>query len=174
MSNKKIVVDQLKFTYEGLFDFSELYALITAFFQEKGYDRREQLSKEQRTRNGKQIKIELKPKKNINEYTAIRQKLNIVGHNIKKVQIEKNGSKQKIDKGKIKFTLDGILITDRDDQWSHTPFMWFIRQMMDKYILGDHHIKAEKILLNDIEQFQSEIESYLNTQGQSKRGPSEV
>ena len=58
MSEKKLVIDQLKLTYEGIFDLNGLYRMIDSWFYEKGYDRWELKNYEQVLPTGKDIEIE--------------------------------------------------------------------------------------------------------------------
>jgi len=39
MAEKKLVIDQVKLTYDGIFDLNGLYRTIDAWFYEKGYDK---------------------------------------------------------------------------------------------------------------------------------------
>ena len=46
MVERVLIVDHLKFSYEGLFNASELYSLISGWFFEKGWDWYEKMNDE--------------------------------------------------------------------------------------------------------------------------------
>ena len=68
MSEKKLVVDQLKLTFEGIFDLNGLYRTIDSWFYEKSYDKLEKRNYEQVLPSGKDIEIELLPWKKTTDY----------------------------------------------------------------------------------------------------------
>ena len=61
MPERRIVVDHLQLSYEGLFDASKLYALIDSWFYEKGWDKEERINQEILSPEGKQTHIILQP-----------------------------------------------------------------------------------------------------------------
>ena len=65
MSEREILVDKRRMTYEGLFSVADLYSLIDEYFEEKGYDKHEKKNIERVTPNGKDIEIEVEPWKKI-------------------------------------------------------------------------------------------------------------
>ena len=88
MAERHLIVDNLKFSYEGLFNSAELYNLISGWFFDKSWDWYEKINEEQVIPSGKQITILLEPWKNITDYykLVIRLKLNFI--DIQDVQIE--------------------------------------------------------------------------------------
>ena len=68
MVERDLVIDHLKFSYEGLFNASELYNLISNWFYDKGWDWYERMNQEQITSAGKQIKLVLEPWKCVSDY----------------------------------------------------------------------------------------------------------
>jgi len=87
MSEKKLIVDQLKLTYEGLFDLTGLWQLIDSWFYEKNYDRWERKNYEQVLPTGKTIEIELLPWKKTTEYFKNTIKVRIKVAELKDVEI---------------------------------------------------------------------------------------
>jgi hypothetical protein len=162
MSEKKLIIDQLKTSYEGIFDLTGLYRMIDQFFYDKGFDKRERLNTEQIMPSGRMIKIEILPFKNVTDYFKIIVKIRFYGTNIKRVEIERDGAKIPLSEGKIMIIIDGYVESDRFSRWEQTPFLWFLRTIFDKYVFKGYYLRAEQWLLSDVEDIQSRIKSFLN------------
>ena len=76
MAERNLVIDQLKFSYEGLFNAGELTSLISSWFYDKGWDWYEKLNQEQITSEGKQIRIILEPWKSASDYYKLAVQIN--------------------------------------------------------------------------------------------------
>ncbi len=162
MSEKKLIIDQLKLTYEGLFDLPGLYRLIDEYFYDKGYDKRERLNSELVLPTGRSVKIETNHYKNLTDYFKIVTRIRIYGSGIRRPDIDQNGAKLTLNEGKLMLIFDGYVISDRFDRWERTPFLWFMRTLFDKYIFKGHYLRAEQWLMSDAEDLTSRIKSFLN------------
>src|SRR3989338_925205 len=162
MSENRLIVDQTKLTYEGVFDLKGLFEMITQFFYEKGGDYVEKLNTEQIMPQGKTIKIELAPYKNITDYYKLIYRIRIYGTGIKQVELSKDGAKVPLDDGKLMIVIDGYIMSDRYNKWENQPVQWFFRALVDKYIFKVHFLKAEQWLLSDIDDLYLRIKSFLN------------
>jgi len=162
MTERNLVVDQLKFSYEGLFDLAELYRLIDSWFYEKGWDKYEHINQEQITPSGRQIRLILEPWKNITDYFKIIIKIKAHFIDIKDVEVEKEDQRIKINQGEIKIIFDGYVLSDRRGLWSSKPLWWFLSIIFNKYIFKEHYNKAERWLLSDLDDLYQKIKSFLN------------
>lgn len=162
MGEKRIIVDHMKISYEGLFEIKELYLLIDRFFMEKGFDRRELRNQEHVRPHGRYIDIELQPWKKITDYIRHIVKVNIKFMHIKDVTAEIDGHKRNMVKGKVLITLDGLLETDYEDRWEMKPFYFVIRTVFDKFIFKTYSIEAEELLEENVHQLHSAITGFLN------------
>lgn len=162
MAEQKLIVDQLKVTYEGPFDMSGLYSLIDEFFYDKSYDKIEKLNTEQVLPGGRSIKIDMLPEKNITDYFKAVVRIRILGDALQKITIEKDGIKLPVDDGKLMLVFDGYIISDRHSLWEDSPLQWLIRVLFDKYFFKSHYQKAERWVVSDIEDIILRIKSFLN------------
>lgn len=170
MSEKKLVVDQVKLTYEGLFDLNGLYRLIDGFFYEKNWDKFEKMNQEMLTPTGKHIRLELWPLKNVTDYYRNHIKIRANFVDVVKVEVEKDGAKIKLDKGRVMFIFDCYVESDRYGNWRKKPFLWFIRTMMDRYIFKEHYLKVQSWLMSDFDELYTRIKSFLNVYRHYERG----
>ena len=162
MSEKKLVIDQLKMTYEGLFDLNGLYRTLDSWFYEKGYDRWELKNYEQVLPSGKTIEIELLPWKKTTDYFKNTIRIRLKCEGVKDVEIEKEGVKAKINQGKVMIIFDGYLESDYEHRWEAKPTFFLIRTLFDKYVFKRHFDKFEKWLVNDVYDIHGRVQKFLN------------
>ena len=81
VADRTIVIDHLKFSYEGLFNMSELHKLIGEFFYNRHWDFTEKLSEELITPEGKQIQVIYEPWKNAGNYWKLKTKVKLIASN---------------------------------------------------------------------------------------------
>ena len=162
MSEKKIVVDKLRLTYEGLFSIQDLYKLIDVWFREKGYDKKERIAHERVTPEGKYIEIEIEPWKKYTDYVKSEVKIRMIFSDIREVEVEQEGVKIILNQGKIQMVFDGYLTTDYEHRWEQKPLFFFLRTVFDKYIYRIYTEKYEHHVIEDVNQVHSQIKSFLN------------
>jgi len=162
MSEKKLVIDQMKLDYSGLFDLNGLYRMIDSWFYEKGYDKWELKNYEQVMPHGKDITIELLPWKKITDYFKNTIRIRINGVGIKDIEVEKKGVKLKLNQGKIMMIFDGYLESDYEHRWEKKPYFFLIRTVFDKYLFKRYFNKFEKWLINDVYDIHGRIQRFLN------------
>ena len=162
MAERRLVVDQLKFSYEGIFNSSELYSLITSWFYEKGYDWFEKVNQEQITPSGKQIRLVLEPWKGITDFYKIVIKMKINFIDIKDIDVEHEGQILRLSQGVVKIIFDAYVISDWRGQWTNNPFQWFLTVLRDRYFFTNHYKKMENWVENDLQDLHKQITSYLN------------
>ncbi|MBI4153189.1 hypothetical protein HY497_01580 [Candidatus Woesearchaeota archaeon] len=168
MSETRLIIDQMKLTYEGVFDLPGLYRLINSFYYERGWDWGEKINTEQILPTGRSIDIELTPFKNITDYYKNMVRIRISGDEIKRVEIEKDGAKIPLQEGKLKIVFDGYIRSDRYSRWEQKPLHWFLRTIFDKYVFKNHYAKAEQWLFSDVEDIYLRIKSFLNVYRSSR------
>lgn len=162
MSEKKLVIDQMKLDYTGLFDLNGLYRMIDAWFYEKNYDRWELKNYEQVLPGGKDIEIELLPWRKITDYFKFIIRIRMKFTGVKDAEIDKEGVKIKINNGKLLMIFDAYLESDYEHKWEERPLFYFIRTLFDKYIFKSHFDKYEKDLVADLYDLHSRIQKFLN------------
>jgi len=160
---RDLIVDHLKFSYEGLFNPAELYNLISSFFFEKGWDWYEKLNQELITPSGKQISIVLEPWKSVSDFykLIIRVKLNMT--DLKEVEVESEGTTLRLHHGSVKITFDAYVLSDRHGIWTSKPLLWLFTILSQKYWFKGHFNKMETWVKSDLDDLYTKIKGYLNT-----------
>jgi|SRR3989338_5101239 len=162
MAERRLVVDHMKVSYEGLFDLHELYTLINQWLKDKGFDSREQRNQEHVRPGGRFIELELLPWKKITDYARHVVRLNIKILGLKDVVVEEDGKRVTLNKGTVNITLDGYLDMDYEDRWEAKPFYFFIRTLFDKFVYRTYSTQYEELLIENCLQILSTIKAFLN------------
>jgi len=163
MSERHLALDHLKFGYEGLFNAGEVFAIISTFFYEKGYDWNERVNEEIITPNGKQMHIIVTPWKNVSDYYKIIVKITLNVIDLKEVEVEQHGQPLKLGQGVIRMTTDAYVVSDRKDKWAESTLKWLFMVITEKYFFRDHLAKFETWVKSDVEDLMHKIKTYLNT-----------
>jgi len=162
MAERTLIIDQLKFGYDGLFNAAELHNLIAGWFFEKGWDWNEKMSEEQITPDGKQVRLVLEPWKSATDYHKLRIQIKLNMIDLKEVEIDHKNEKLRLDHGKVRMILNAYVLSDRNDWYASNPFMWFLSIIAEKYFFRHHFAKLERWLESDVEDLHGKIKSYLN------------
>jgi len=162
MSEKKIVIDNLRMNYQGLFHLNELYVMIDKILREKGYDKFERKNFEHVYPDGKQVEVEIEPWKKFTEYAKCSIKINMLFTGIKDVIVKKDGKNVKMNQGKCLMTFMGYLETDYEHQWEQKAFLFFLRTLFDLFIYKINTDKFEAYVAEDTNYFYQQIKGFLN------------
>lgn len=162
MGHLKIVVDHEKLEYEGPLSVSDLFRSIQNFFQERGFDYRQDKDFEHHTPSGTQIEWQISPWKIISDYARHLVKVRILAKDLAKVDVMKDGKKIKVENGKIIIIIDGFIETDVDSRWDERPFFVFLRTVYDKFVYRMYTERFEQRLTHDVNQLVNYIKQFLN------------
>ena len=172
MSEKKVVVDQLKLTYEGIMDVKGLIRMMKNWFYEKGYDMYEHKNFEQDLPGGRVIEIELAPWKKTTTYYENSMRIRINFTNIRDIEVDKDSKKLKLQTGKLQMIFDGYLRSDYDNVWGESQgWKMMVRTLYDKYILRENFAYYERWLVNDLYDIHGRIQRFLNLYKYDRRVP---
>ncbi len=162
MAERELILDHIRLTYEGLFDATELLKMIDWYFREKGYDKKEIKNVERVTPEGKYVEIVMMPWKKTTDYFKNEIKIRMIMSNLQEVEVEKDGTKMRLNQGRVHFVFDGYFTTDYENRWEQKPTFFFIRAVFDKFFFKSYTDKYKGILLDDANLLMSQIRAFLN------------
>jgi len=162
MAEKKLVIDQKRLNYTGLFSVTDLYQLIDNWLREYAYDKFEKKNEEIVGPTGKDIILELRPWLKITDYAKNEIRIKIFMKDVKEVEVEKDGSKIKLNQGEVQMIFDGYTVTDYENRWENKPVFVFLRAIFDKYIFEFYSNKFEDVLIEDVNHLYMTVKSFLN------------
>ena len=163
MGERRLVIDHLKFSYEGLFNADEFYTLFSQWFFDKKWDWFEKVNEELVTPQGKQLRLVYQNWKSVSEYYKLMMNIKIHMIDVKEVEVENKGKKLRLHHGVIRITFDGYVFSDRTGEWTSSPFFWFLSVIFENYFFKNHWKRYETWLESDVDDLHHKIKEYLNT-----------
>ena len=160
MTEKSEVLKE-KMRHVGFFDFKELYNFCFEWLKEEGYNVIEDSYLEKITDRGKEIKIKWTAKKKISDYFRNKIELNWHILGLVDAEVERNGKKEKLNKGDLTVTFDAVIEKDYENKWEDNPSFKFLRSIYDKYIIKTTLDEYEDRLQGKTEEFIAEVKSFL-------------
>lgn len=162
MAEKKILVFDKEFSYEGLFKARNVYREARNWLSEHGYSPYEYKHEEQIFEEGKQIYVELQGDKKLSDYAKISWISKLTFSKIKDVKVDQDEKSITMNKGKVRIVTMLISSTDWDNTFEQNPFQYFLRVVIEKYIFKGYISKAEKRAKVDYATYEEKLKSYLN------------
>jgi len=159
---RSVIVDKMRFDYEGLFSLPELYKLIDEWLEEKNYDKKELKNIERVSHDSKYVEIEILPWKKVSDYVKNEIHMHMFFSELKDVEIVKDGVKVKLNSGKIHIIFDGYLNTDYENRWEGKPIFFFLRTVFDKFLYKPWMSGFESGVKNDVNALRDRMKSFLN------------
>lgn len=164
MAEKNILVKET-LEHAGIFNFSEFYEYAYRWFKEEGYGVVEDKYAEKVSGATRDITVEWKASHGISDYFSmeIAMKLEVTGASDVEVEIE--GTKKKMNKGRFRMDIKGTLIRDPSSKWDSSPFNSFLRGLYNKYIVPGQIFTQEERVKGDVKDFKEALKSLLELQG---------
>jgi hypothetical protein len=165
MPEKELVYEE-ELEHNGLVDFSAFYSFCHNSLKESGYSVVEEEYSEKVTGNSRDIGFKWKAGKKVGDYYKIEHAIKFDVGGLVDVEVEIDGKKKKMNKGKVKFKIKTTFIKDISGLWEGEG--WFkkvARGIYDKYIIGDRTDTAESNGKDDAKKFKEEAKKFLEHSG---------
>lgn len=165
MVERRPVVDLEQVKYDGLFRMRDIFRLVNDWMADKGYNPIEKRAHESVTKQGKQYELEFEPYKKYTDYAKGVIRIHITAHDVKDVELTRDGKKMKYQKGSIIITFDSWLETDYEHRWEAQPVFFVLRTLFEKLVAMPFlsgHIKGVR---DDTLHLKEQLKAYLNLEG---------
>lgn len=162
MAEKQLVLDGVEVNYEGIFDVDQLLKSIDRYSSEKGYAKSEKERKEKVTASGRELYMELRHTKAKTPYFVLMIKMRLHVTNLKDIDVEVDGRKEKLNKGKVNIIFDGWTTSDFGERWTQKPFYYFLISLYERV---GHKIKMDKYygeLISDCHYVRDNLKAFLD------------
>jgi hypothetical protein len=163
MTELTTVARSVKLSYEGLFDFADLMKTVINFYKTHGFGWFESQHNEVIKESGKDIFIHADNRHEINDYAKSRIVMYITVKDLTDVEIEKDGRKMIVNKGRVTFEFEAYVLTDYMGRYEKKAWMYFYRTMMEKFISVREIHRFKTVVRTDLDVILKEINGYLNT-----------
>lgn len=165
MAQKDLLLRE-KLDYSGIFNFSGLYKYMYNWLNvEEDYGVVEEKYSEKISGNSKGITIEWVATKKMGSYFKVEIKVTIEASDLVDVEVETDGQKKKMQKGKVAVTFKGFLVKDPSSDWEGKPFDTFIRGWYDKFVIPQTIDTMEQKVHMDVKGLKDDIKAYLELSG---------
>ncbi len=155
-----------KLDHTGIFSFSELYSFMHTWLKDNLYGVNEEKYGEKVSGAARDISFEWKATRDLSDYFRIEHTIRIDVTGLTEVEVEIDGKKKRMNKGKIAMEIKGVLIKDPKNTWDETsPIYKFLREVYDKYIIPKRIKAMEDKIENDVRAFKDEVKAYLELTG---------
>ena len=162
MAEIKTLIDGKSLSYEGVFNIKELYKLIDKWFKDHGYEKQEIKNWEDVSENEKQIVIEVIPYKKVSDYARIDVRIFMIFSKLTEIDLEKDGVKHHMNKGRAEFYFDAYVVTDYENKWETRAVFYFFKNIFDKFIYKVYTSNYDGEAIRDETEIENEIRSFLN------------
>lgn len=160
MSEKEEVVKE-KIASSGIFDFSTVYSFMHSWLKERQHGVNEEKYSEKISGNLRDIDIEWKVKKKLSDYFNAEYKIEFKVSGLTEVEVEIDGERKNMNKGKIEIKIGGKLVKDPDGKWETSPFSRFMRDIYNKYIIPTRVDSMEDQVANTARNLKEEVKALL-------------
>jgi len=164
MAERELQIKE-KVEYRGIFDFQGLYQYAHSWFREAEYgvDEEEYIEKLKGTK--KDIEVKWKAMKDVSDYFKFEHTIKFEIQEMADVEAEINGSKRKMNQGKIKIEITGTLIKDRESKWDTSPFYRFMRDVYNKFVIPSRIDELKSEVGDDVRNFKEEVKAFIEMVG---------
>ena len=162
MAEKELILKE-KLEHSGIFDFPSFYQFAHSWFKEEQYNGVDEEKYAEKSDGAKRdIDIEWKAYKRVTDYFKIEHKVKYEIKGLTEVEVEIDGKKKNMNKGKMTVEITTTLVMDYDSKWETSPFSRFMRDLYNKYIIpsrvGSMRDKAE----SNAQNFKGELKAFLD------------
>ncbi len=164
MAERDLVIAE-KVDYSGVFDYSGFYSFAHSWFKEEQYGVDESKYSEKVSGDARDIIIEWKASKLLSDYFKIEFKITFFVQGLSDVEVEIDGKKKKMNKGKIEAEIKGALVRDPDSKWDKSPMLRFFRDVYSKFIVPGRIYGLKQKVTSDAQRFKEELKAYLEIYG---------
>ncbi|MBX4212000.1 hypothetical protein KW787_00900 [Candidatus Pacearchaeota archaeon] len=165
MAEKEQITKE-KVDNSGLFDFAALYGFAHSWLKDQeGYGVVEEKYSEKVSGNSRDIDVEWKATKGVTDYFRIELGVKFEVRGLTDVEVEVDGAKRKMNRGKVSIDIKGTLIKDPDSKWESSPLNRFMRDVYNKYIIPSRLLEMKGRVSGDVVGFKDNLKAFLDLTG---------
>ncbi len=157
---KNHIIDELKIKYRGYFDLDELLEELAKLLKERGYGSFEKEAHEKVTDTGRNVFMELKPKKQKNKFDSLMIQVRIYGSGIKEEVVKIQSRPRKLSIGELEIVFDAWVYGLREFAWRQFGFKVFAQNVFNKLLKKPDPLAAE--VASDTNDVYARLRSFLN------------
>ena len=114
------------------------------------------------------MEIEWKASKKLSDYFKIELGMKYNVSKMSEVEVEIDGVKKKMNKGRVIIELKGTLIRDPESKWDANPLYKFFREVYDKYVVPQRVDASRDKVMSDVITLKDSIKAFLDLSGKRR------
>lgn len=154
-----------KLEQSGIFDFPSFYSFAHSWFKEEGYGVDEEKYAEKTDGAKRDITVEWKAYRRLTDYFRVEHKIKFDISGLTDVEVEVDGQKKTMNKGKVVAEITSTLVMDPQSKWDTSPFNRFMRDLYNKYIIPSRVDASKDKASDDGKKFKEELKAFLDLTG---------
>lgn len=154
-----------KIDNSGVFDFKAVYGFSHGWLKDEGYGVVEEKYSEKVSGNSRDITIKWGFSKQLSDYFKVDGEVEIEVKGMTDVEVEIDGERKRMNKGKISFDIKALLIMDPDGKWDDNGFYKFLREIYTKYVIPSRVEKVKNSIKKDVMGLKEQIKAVLELTG---------
>jgi len=154
-----------KVKYGEIFNFAEYYKFCHDWLDDESYWIVEDKYVEKLKGDAKEIDVEWTCKRKITDYFLFELKVKFKVINLKKIEINYEGSKINTNKGTVETSVTGNLVRDYESKFETSAFLKFLREIYEKWVIPSRVEEFEDKLVDTCNTFLEQAKSYLDIEG---------
>ncbi|MBU0959625.1 MAG: hypothetical protein KKB31_06785 [Nanoarchaeota archaeon] len=155
-----------KIKYVGVFSFSEFYQFCYDWLtEETGLGIQEDKYVEKIQGDSKNIDVGWTGERKVTDYFKykIKVKFRVIG--LKKIEIMRDGVKEKTNEGSVEVTAKSDLVRDYEGKFELSAFRKTLRGMYEKWVIPSRVEQYEDKLINSSDEFLNQAKAWLDLEG---------
>jgi hypothetical protein len=151
---------------QGIFNFSEFYKFCHEWLSDEAQlTIIESKYKEKLDGEAKFIDIEWVAFRKVTDYFKFEIKVTFKILGLTSIEIQRNGKKEKANKGSVQIKVAGTLIRDYEGKFEKTGFNKFLRSIYEKWVIPSRIKEYEDKLAKDSDEFLAQAKAWLDLEG---------
>ncbi|MEK6927287.1 MAG: hypothetical protein AABX11_02540 [Nanoarchaeota archaeon] len=164
MPEKDVLIKE-KLEHVGLFDYGEFYAYAYNWFKNENYSIVENKYTEKAGGSSRDIEFEWTAGSKLSDYFKSEINFKIVVDGMSDVEVEIDGKKKKMNKGRVRMEFKGVLHRDIAGKYESTGFYMFLRGIYNKYVIPNRVDVMEDKVKDDTRDFKEKLKAFLEMSG---------
>lgn len=164
MAEREQIIKE-KLENSGVFDFAALYSYAHTWFRNENYGVSEDKYAEKISGSNRDIDIEWKAMRGLSDYFKVEHKIKFEIRELTDVEVEIDGKRKKMNKGKVSIEITATLVRDPESKWETTPWNKFMRDVYNKYVIPSRVESMKDKTRDDAKKFKDMMKAFLELSG---------
>jgi hypothetical protein len=163
---EKDTIFESKVKNSGIFNFPDFYKFCYDWLADEAQlDIQEEKYIEKLSGDSKNVDVVWEGTRKVTDYFKFSIKVSFRILGLRKVEIQREGIKEKTNDGSIEMKVKGTLIRDYEGKFETTGFMKFIRSIYEKWVISSRINEYEGKLIGDCDEFLTQAKAFLDLEG---------